>query len=322
MSLHSPSSRQAVLLMGPTGTGKTELALALAAELPMEIISVDSALVYRGLDIGTAKPEKDILAAVPHHLIDIRDPSERYSAGAFRRDALEAMADIHARGKVPLLAGGTLLYFRALSRGLAELPEASPAVRRALDDEAAQIGWPGMHERLAVVDPAAAARIHPNDGQRIQRALEVFEQTGVALSQVQQRAVPPAEPGLRYLRLALVPQDRNLLNENLDKRLKKMINKGFLSEVEQLFRRGDLAPDLPAIRSVGYRQLWQFYQGGCDLDEAIRKAGVATRRLAKRQLTWLRGEELDAIFDPFADEVATKVRKCVAQWLGEPVESL
>lgn len=290
---------KAVLLMGPTGTGKTDLALRLVKRFPMEIISVDSALVYRGMDIGTAKPSPEVLAEVPHHLVDIRDPAERYSAGAFRRDALVAMADIDARGKIPLLVGGTLLYFRALSRGLAEMPEPDPAIRQSLDAQAQRLGWAALHARLLEVDPQAAGRIHPNDAQRIQRALEVFEQTGKPLSLLQSQAGEGSGSGRSYFRIGLVPGDRLELNKIIEKRFNIMIKKGLLDEVSELFHRGDLVASLPALRAVGYRQLWQYLAGECALEEACRRAVVATRRLAKRQMTWLRGEALDAEIEPF-----------------------
>lgn len=317
-----PAGEVAIQLMGPTATGKTDLALRLASEFPIEIISVDSALVYKGMDVGTAKPSPRIMAAVPHHLVDIRDPAERYSAGAFRRDALDAMAAIRERGNIPLLVGGTLLYFRSLSEGFASLPVADPEIRAALDAQAERVGWPGMHAQLADVDPKSAERIHPNDGQRIQRALEVYALTGQPLSVAQNKA--PAEPvsDIRYLKIGLVPENREQLSRIIDKRFKAMIEKGFVEEVEKLFRRPDLHADLPALRAVGYRQIWQFHAGECDLEEAVRRAQVATRRLAKRQMTWLRGEVLDAVFDPFAPDVATKVSDLVALTLGQQAESL
>lgn len=321
-----PARNIAVQLMGPTATGKTELALDLVAEFPMEIISVDSALVYRGMDIGTAKPAAEILRAVPHHLVNICDPAERYSAGAFCRDALAAMADIRGRGKIPLLVGGTLLYFRALSEGLAQLPPADPDIRAALDAEAARIGWPGMHARLAVVDKAAAERIHPNDAQRIQRALEVFEQTGRPLSLAQKQTASAdyrnESERNEFIRFGLIPDDRSKLKDRIEKRLNTMIERGFVDEVEGLFRREDLNAQTPALRAVGYRQVWQHLAGEYDLDEAVRKAVVATRRLAKRQMTWLRSEQIDVIIDPFAENRGTKVLDFVAARIGQAPETL
>ncbi len=279
----------AILLMGPTASGKTGLALALARALPVEIVSVDSALVYRGMDIGTAKPSAAVRAQIPHHLVDLIDPAEAYSAGRFRRDALAAMRDIRARGRIPLLAGGTMLYFRALQRGLAELPQADPAVRAELDRAAAARGWPALHAELRQVDPRAAERIQPADSQRIQRALEVFRLTGRPLSELQAAAETPLE-GWRLLKLGLAPPSRAALHEGIAARFRAMMAAGFLQEVEQLYARGDLHPGLPAIRAVGYRQLWAAVAGESEVDEAVAAAIIATRRLAKRQMTWLRAE--------------------------------
>lgn len=294
-------------LLGPTGTGKTELAIRLARRFPLGLVSVDSALVYRGLNIGTAKPEPDILRRWPHHLVNIKDPSERYSAGEFRRDALAAIDQIKAAGLQPLLVGGTFLYFRALTEGLAELPEPDQALRARLDSEAARQGWPAMHQRLRTIDEASARRINPNDAQRIQRALEVFEQTGKPLSDFQRAAMPAGAGFHQYLKIGLIPSDRKNLNQNLEKRFNHMIEKGLLDEVRALFARKELRAELPAIRAVGYRQLWQHLEGQFDLEEACRRAVVATRRLAKRQMTWLRGEPLHASFDPFAADLDTQV---------------
>lgn len=279
----------AILLMGPTGAGKTDAALELVGRLPLEIVSVDSAMVYRSLDIGTAKPDAALRARIPHHLIDVCEPTERYSAGEFLRAAAAAMAQIRARGRVPLLVGGTMLYFRALQAGLATLPPASPALRAELDARAREVGWPALHARLAQVDPVAAARIQPRDGQRIQRALEVHALTGVPLSTLQRQDLRGAV-GAEYLKVVLGPQDRALLEPALELRLDAMLAAGFLGEVEGLFRRGDLDPELPALRSVGYRQLWEHVAGRCDLATARSEALRATRQLAKRQYTWLRAE--------------------------------
>ncbi len=313
--------RQAVMIMGPTGTGKTELALRLVQRFPFDVISVDSALVYREMDIGTAKPSAEILASVPHRLVNIRDPAEAYSAGDFRRDALAAMADIESRRRVPLLVGGTLLYFKALSEGLAHLPQPDPVLRARLDAEARKQGWPALHQRLAQVDAAAARRIHPNDAQRLQRALEVWEQTGRSISDLQQIRHEPPE-GRDFLRLGLVPEDRSSLYENIEKRLKTMIEKGLVDEVRYLYERGDLHPELPSMRAVGYRQFWQHLAGEYDFDEAVRRAVVATRRLAKRQMTWLRGERLDAVLDPFGGDLDTKVIDLLARKLPLLAETL
>jgi tRNA dimethylallyltransferase len=279
----------AILLMGPTASGKTELALDLARALPAEIVSVDSALVYREMDIGTAKPSRELRREIPHHLIDLLDPSAAYSAGRFRRDALAAMEEIQARGKVPILVGGTMLYFRVLQRGLADLPEASADVRAELDEAAAERGWPALHAELARVDPVAAARIQPADSQRIQRALEVWRLSGVPLSALQ-AAGEQALQGWRFLKLGLAPGSRPELHAAIERRFRAMMDAGLLAEVERLHSRADLHPGLPSIRAVGYRQLWAFLAGDCSLEVATQNAITATRRLAKRQWTWLRAE--------------------------------
>lgn len=277
----------AIALMGPTASGKTALALALAERLPCEIVSVDSALVYRGMDIGTAKPTREERARVPHHLIDIRDPAESYSAADFRRDAVPLLADISARGKVPLLVGGTMLYFRVLRDGIADLPAAAPELRAQIDAQAAREGWPALHAELAKVDPAAAARIHPNHSQRIQRALEVFRATGVPLSRWHDAA---AQQPLshRLLQFALAPADREILHGRIAARFTGMLEQGLIDEVEKLFRRGDLNSQMPSMRAVGYRQVWDYLAGVYGYAEMIEKGVAATRQLAKRQLTWLR----------------------------------
>lgn len=276
-----------VFLMGPTATGKTELALALARELPCEIISVDSAMIYRGMDVGTAKPSPQILEAVPHHLVDILDPAQRYSAARFREDALGLVEAIHARGRLPLLVGGTMLYFRALEFGLDPLPQADPAVRGEIEALAARAGWTAVHRELARLDPAAAARIHPNDPQRLQRALEVCRVSGRPLS-AQHGGAPQPELPYRVLRLALMPGDRGPLRARIARRFEAMLAQGLVEEVRALQRRGDLTPALPAIRAVGYRQVWAYLEGELDHDTMVTKAVTATRQLAKRQMTWLR----------------------------------
>jgi tRNA dimethylallyltransferase len=278
----------AVLLAGPTCTGKSALALELAERWPVEIVSVDSAQVYRGLDIGTSKPSAAVRATVPHHLLDVCDPAETYSAGRFRRDALELIAGIRTRGRVPLLVGGTLLYFRALTRGIAPLPEADSTLRAALDERARAVGWPALHAELARRDPAAAERIRPADGQRIQRALEVLELTGERLSDLQRRATPAP---LELAAFALVPIDREALYARIDQRFLAMMDAGLLEEVRELRARPALHADLPSLRSVGYRQLWAYLGGACGLDAAVAAAQRATRNLAKRQLTWLRSDD-------------------------------
>ncbi|MDX9874627.1 MAG: tRNA (adenosine(37)-N6)-dimethylallyltransferase MiaA [Spongiibacteraceae bacterium] len=282
------SKPPAIALMGPTASGKTALALALCEIYPCEIISVDSALVYRGMDIGTAKPTPAERAAVPHHLIDIRDPAESYSAAEFRRDALALMTEITARGRIPLLAGGTMLYFKALRDGLADLPPSDPAVRTAILEEAAVRGWPAMHEQLAAVDPVTAARLHPNHSQRIQRALEVYRLSGRPLSELHAEGVAGAELSHRLVELAVAPGDRAVLHQRIAERFEAMLRAGFVEEVRTLRQRSDLHADLPAMRAVGYRQVWSWLSG--DIDEAtmVTRGIEATRQLAKRQLTWLR----------------------------------
>jgi len=287
MSAQAATAAEAVLLAGPTCAGKTALALELAERFPVEIVSVDSAQVYRGMDIGTSKPSAAIRARVPHHLVDICDPADPYSAGRFRRDATDLIRAIRARGRVPLLVGGTMLYFRALLRGIAPLPEADPDMRARIDERAQRMGWPALHAELAARDPDAAARIRPADGQRIQRALEVLELTGRRLSDLQRQAEPAP---FALASFALVPEDRPLLYRRIDARFLEMMEQGFLGEVSALRSRGDLHPDLPSLRSVGYRQLWSHLEGACGFDEAIAAGQRATRNLAKRQLTWLRSD--------------------------------
>ncbi len=279
--------RRAVLLMGPTASGKSELALTLADRFDLEIVSVDSAQVYRGMDIGTAKPDRATRARVAHHLIDIRDPREPYSAGEFVRDALAAMQDIWGRGRQPLLVGGTMLYFHALTAGIADLPAADAPLRARIEAEAAERGWAALHAELARVDPPAGARIHVNDPQRIQRALEVYRLTGETITRLQQR-VEPAVARLAVTELALAPADRGALHARIGARFEAMLAAGFAEEVRALQARGDLSAEHPSMRAVGYRQMWRYAAGQCPLAEATERAVVATRQLAKRQLTWLR----------------------------------
>ncbi len=311
MTRHRNSLPPAILLMGPTASGKTDLAVALVERLPCEIVSVDSALVYRGMDIGTAKPDAALLARAPHRLIDILDPAEAYSAARFRADALREMAEITAAGRIPLLVGGTGLYFRALRRGLSELPAADPVVRARLEQAAAEQGWEALHRRLREVDPVAAARIHPNDPQRLQRALEVYELTGRPLS-VQQCGGVDALP-YRVLALALAPAERSLLHERISRRFHGMLEQGLVAEVEGLYRRGDLGPDKPAIRCVGYRQVWHYLAGEVDYAAMVEQGISATRQLAKRQFTWLRSEQDSDWFDSADAEVLDKVLKLLGQ---------
>jgi tRNA dimethylallyltransferase len=302
----APNRRRAVLLMGPTGSGKSDLAMRLADALPLEIVSVDSALVYRGMDIGTAKPTAAMRARVAHHLIDIRDPAENYSAGDFTRDASQAMQDIWRRGRHPLLVGGTMLYFHALSFGIAELPEADLGVRADIDLQAAASGWTALHRELERVDPAAAARIHVNDPQRIQRALEVHRLTGESITSLQQKRVS-VFADVDVTEFAVAPLERRDLHTRIEMRFGAMLEAGLLEEVRKLFERRDLSAEHPSMRAVGYRQLWRHLAGQCVLDEAIEQAIAATRQLAKRQLTWLRRRERAQWIDSMHPEVARKM---------------
>jgi tRNA dimethylallyltransferase len=306
----------ALFLMGPTASGKTALACALSERFPLGLISDDSALVYRGLNIGAAKPDAATLARYPHELIDIRDPAEPYSAADFSADAQAAMQRVHASGKVPLLVGGTGLYFRALQRGLSSLPEADPEIRAQLSEEATVIGWGGMHQRLAELDPPAAERIKPNDAQRIQRALEVIALTGQPLSAQQQGGRGQPFPW-RVLKLALLPADRAPLHARIAQRFEAMLEQGLLDEVQVLRKRGDLRPDLPAIRAVGYRQAWEHLDGLYDAAELRNRGVFATRQLAKRQITWLRSE-LDArVLDPERSGLLERSLGAVSLFLGQ-----
>ena len=296
-SSRSMNQPLAIFLMGPTASGKTAVAVELVKQLPLEIISVDSALVYRGMNIGTAKPDAVTLAIAPHALIDIRDPSESYSAAEFRNDALKEMEAICERGHTPLLVGGTMLYFRALEHGLSDLPGADPEVRAQLEDEARRVGWPAMHERLSHVDPQSAGRIHPNDPQRIQRALEVYELTGSSMTQLCKEGRAAAS-GYRFLKIILAPEDRTALHERINRRFDSMLEQGFLDEVRRLHARGDLTPDLPSMRAVGYRQAWEYLDGKLSEREWVERALIATRQYAKRQFTWLRSESGAHWIDP------------------------
>ncbi len=282
-------AKKAILLMGPTASGKTDLAIHLCERFPCDVISVDSALVYRGMDIGTARPDPDTLVRTPHRLIGFRDPEESYSAGEFVRDAYAEMDAIFAAGRIPLLAGGTMMYFRALTQGIAELPGADEDIRAAIDAEAAERGWPAMHAELAQVDPEAAQRIKPNDRQRIQRALEVWRSSGTALSDWHGNR-EPARDDIAYVKIGLNIEPRRLLHERIAARLRAMVEDGFVDEVARLRERPGLTADHPSMRSVGYRQFWQHLDGEFGLDEARRRALYATRQLAKRQITWLRSE--------------------------------
>lgn len=306
----------AICLMGPTASGKTELALRLADRLPVDIISVDSALVYRGMDVGTAKPDVGTLLRYPHRLVDIRDPEESYSAGAFVRDAAVEMRAIGSTGRVPLLVGGTMMYFRALMRGIARMPPADMQLRADLDAEASRAGWPSLHRRLQAIDEEAAARISVNDGQRIQRALEVYLLSGRSLSEwhAGQRSAEVRAPG-SFVRLALLPEPRAVLHGRIEERLKTMLEKGFVDEVRRLRARPGLTSRSPSMRAVGYRQLWAHLDGEYGLDVAIERTRAATRQLAKRQLTWLRSESGIEAVNPLESRVFDTILDSVRRQL-------
>ncbi|CNE77258.1 tRNA delta(2)-isopentenylpyrophosphate transferase [Yersinia nurmii] len=279
----------AIFVMGPTASGKTALSIALRQHLPVELVSVDSALIYRGMDIGTAKPSAEELALAPHRLIDIRDPAESYSAADFRKDALKEMAEITAAGRIPLLVGGTMLYFKALLEGLSPLPSADPEVRQRIEEQAAERGWEDLHQQLAEIDPVSAARIHPNDPQRLSRALEVFFISGKTLTELTK--ISGETLPYQVHQFAIAPASRELLHQRIELRFRQMLDAGFETEARALFNRGDLHTDLPAIRCVGYRQMWSYLAGEIDYDEMVFRGICATRQLAKRQMTWLRGWE-------------------------------
>ena len=310
------SSAPILCLTGPTAAGKTHIALELARDHDFEIISVDSALVYRGLDIGSGKPEKETLAQFPHHLVDIRDPAQAYSAAEFRHDAIEAAEKILKAGKRPLLVGGTMLYFKVLRDGLAQMPAANPQARLKIQALAEESGWEAVHKRLAEVDPEAAARIHPNDPQRLMRALEVFESSGKALSEhhrdenLKKNDLPDFMSNLVFV--AIHPEKRSTLHEHIAERFRQMLEQGFVEEVKVLYERADLHRDLPAIRSVGYRQIWDYLDGQYDYDTMVDKGLAATRQLAKRQLTWLRSwPELHRLDVEMHTENENIVNKCL-----------
>jgi tRNA dimethylallyltransferase len=303
------------VLTGPTGAGKSGWAERLAQSAPVEIVSVDSALVYRGMDIGSAKPDRQLRRRLPHHLIDICEPTESYSAGRFVADATAAIEAIHARGRVPLLVGGTMLYLRALLHGLARLPEASPDVRRGIDERAAREGWSFLHAELARLDPAAAARISCADPQRIQRALEVCYMTGRPISELQRDTVSPLK-GYPVHSWALSP-DRSVLHQRLETRFHSMLTAGFLDEVRSLRARGDLSARHSSMRAVGYRHLWGHLEGEYDLAEATRRGIIATRQLAKRQLTWMRSERSLEWLDPDISSSQASWNRDVSQNLRE-----
>ncbi len=309
------STKPAIFLMGPTASGKTGAAVHCYSKLPVEIISVDSALVFKDMNIGTAKPDAETLAAVPHHLIDIIPPTEAYSAASFRSDALKLMADITARGKTPLLVGGTMLYFKALSEGMSGLPQANPEVRARLDARAALIGWPAMHEKLALIDPETAARLQPNDAQRIQRALEVFEITGEAMSSLFKKQSSEALP-YHVLKIALVPSERSVLHQRIAARFDEMLKLGLVDEVKDLLTKyPTLTPESTSMRCVGYRQTLEHLNGDYNAAELRDRGIFATRQLAKRQLTWLRGMDDTVEMDCLNPELNALVFNKITQFI-------
>jgi len=306
----------AICLMGPTASGKTDLAVALAARFPVEAISVDSALVYRDMDIGTAKPDPATLAACPHHLIDLIDPTESYSAGRFRDDALALMADIAGRGRIPLLVGGTMLYFKALKGGLDHLPGADPVIRAEIEARAERDGWPALHAELARLDPASARRIQPGDPQRIERALEVCRLAGRPMSELHGEggtALP-----YRLIEVALIPSDRAVLHRRIEERFRAMIAAGLVDEVRGLRARYPLSPEMPSMRCVGYRQAWQYLDGEIDLERLYETGAAATRQLAKRQLTWLRSWPGAEVFDSLRPDLVESVCARLAEAIAPP----
>jgi tRNA dimethylallyltransferase len=310
----SPELQPLICIMGPTASGKTGLAVELVKRFPLEIISVDSALVYRGMDIGTAKPDALTLQTAPHRLIDICDPQNAYSAAQFSEDAKTEIEDIQREGRIPLLVGGTMLYFQALLEGLSDLPEANPEIRLELEREAANQGWPAMHQQLQKLDPIAAGRINPNDSQRIQRALEVIRISGEPISKLQSD-VRPKPVNYNALKIVVSPEDRKILHQRIEQRFNQMIEQGFETELRRLHSRSDLNRNLPSMRAVGYRQGWDWLEGDLGADEWCEKAIVATRQLAKRQLTWLRREKQALWYDLVTEESYEKVFHAVRGFL-------
>jgi tRNA dimethylallyltransferase len=306
---------RAICLMGPTASGKTATAIALARRLPFEIINVDSAQVYRGMDIGTAKPSPAVLKDTPHRLIDIRAPWEAYSAGAFCADASNAIQEIVSGGRIPLLVGGTMLYFQALQRGIAQLPAADPALRAELDERAAREGWPALHAELQVLDPVAAARLKPTDAQRIQRALEVCLLTGMPITELHRATMPPLR--VDYLNIAVMPANRQILHRRIEDRLTLMLEAGFVAEVRALSQLANMSATVPAMRAVGYRQMWAHIAGELSLAEATRQAAAATRQLAKRQMTWLRSWPELVAFDSLDENREDQIDNLINAWLAE-----
>lgn len=315
---HSPVLPPVICLAGPTAAGKSASTLALAERWPLEIVNVDSATIYRGMDIGTAKPSLEEQARVPQHLLDILDPAQSYSAAEFRADALRLIADIRARGRIPLLAGGTMMYYKALRDGLDDLPQADPALRAELETRAALLGWPALHAELAKLDPVTAARLAPNDSQRIQRALEICQLSGQPMSALLQRAQrKPDDDGNRYVTISLEPSDRAALHARIEQRFDAMLRQGLLDEVRGLHARADLHPGLPSVRCVGYRQMWAHLDGQIDLDTAREQGIAATRQLAKRQITWLRAQPDRVIVDCLAADAVAQTIDAVALELAD-----
>lgn len=288
INLDSKQQLPVIFLMGPTASGKTDLAISLLDHMPIELVNVDSAQIYRQMDIGTAKPDAETLRKAPHRLLSFCDPAETYSAADFAIDAKKEIADIHNMGRIPLLVGGSMLYFKVLLEGLSDLPAADKAIRQSIQEQADKEGWASLHQQLQLVDPKTAARLHPNHSQRIQRALEVYQITGTPLSELQSQSGGGIQELYDVRQYALTMQDRALLHQRIEMRFMAMMDAGFADEVEALYRRGDLHADMPSIRAAGYRQLWDYFEGRCGLDEAVEKAIIATRQLAKRQQTWLR----------------------------------
>ena len=288
INLKTKQQLPVIFLMGPTASGKTDLAISLLDHMPVELVNVDSAQIYRQMDIGTAKPDAETLNRAPHRLLSFCDPSDAYSAADFAIDAKKEIADIHNMGRIPLLVGGSMLYFKVLLEGLSDLPPADEAIRKSIQEQADKEGWASLHQQLQLIDPKTASRLHPNHSQRIQRALEVYKITGTPLSELQNQSDGGIQNDYDVHQYALVMQNRAFLHQRIEERFMAMMDAGFADEVKALYQRGDLHADLPSIRAAGYRQLWDYFEGHYGLDEAVEKAIIATRQLAKRQQTWLR----------------------------------
>ena len=312
-----------ICIAGPTASGKSASVLAIAQRWPIEIINVDSATIYKGMDIGTAKPSREEQAQPPQHLLDIRDPAQTYSAAEFTRDAAELISAIQARGRIPILAGGTMMYYKALREGLNDLPPANPEVRAALEADARLLGWPALHARLASIDPATAARLAPNDSQRIQRALEIWQLSGQPMSALLKQGRPgPSGTHERFMTISLEPSDRLTLHKRIAARYGLMLEQGLVDEVKRLYERDDLHPGLPSVRCVGYRQLWDYLDGKVTKEQAVEQAIAATRQLAKRQLTWLRAQTDRTVIDCLSSDAASRVLDAAsALWKGKPAHT-